>query len=327
MTEQRTPQQMTDLRITETSGVDHPAHQVSGWMVLKNREPLSDDEIVKLLSAASSGQVAKHDQGTGATPPPTGAPGNPSSNADPRAARTGSYQGSDYAECVKVSVEQDGLTPEEAAAYCRVATAGAGGEAVPENTQVTKAEGDEKDRRIAELESELAKARATSTGGDDDPVLKALREHEVPEVIAKAILDSRKEAEEAKAAATVEKAARVGAEWTEFAKSYRSLSATPTSLGPALMRLYERSPEDFNVVKGVLDMAEGALRQSSLFSEIGKSSGVSIASGDSYGQIEQMAKSLATEKNVPYEKALTDVLNTPEGRDAYARYVSEREAR
>lgn len=313
--------ELAELHIRESSGVNQPAHEVEGWMVLKNRQPMSDDELAEVLAAASASApapIAKHDQGstshTHEKPPTTvaGASGNTATATEP-VAKKGSYQGTDYAECVRVSVEQDGMSPEEAAAFCRTATAG--GEAVTtEATEVGKSTGSDQER-IAQLEAELAALRS-------DPVEKALVEYEVPEPIREVILKSRSDAQEAIAKAAAEHDLRVTAEWVEVAKSYRSLSAQPSKLGPVLKRLYESSPQDYKIVEDVLKGAEGAIRHSSLFAQLG--SDQAMPDSEPKSSLEAMAKAKAEADSIPYEKAFDLVAQTPEGRALYAQYLAER---
>jgi hypothetical protein len=51
------PNKLTDLEITENSGVDHPAHQVEGWLVMKNLEAVIDEAQQAVPDSDNGGTV------------------------------------------------------------------------------------------------------------------------------------------------------------------------------------------------------------------------------------------------------------------------------
>ena len=62
-----TAQELEDLDIQETSGVDHPAHLIEGWLLMKNRggsmeTPAEDDETVELVLQEAEAYAEAHEQ-------------------------------------------------------------------------------------------------------------------------------------------------------------------------------------------------------------------------------------------------------------------------
>jgi hypothetical protein len=51
------PNKLTDLEITENSGVDHPAHLVEGWLVMKNLEAVIDEAQQAAVETDNGGTV------------------------------------------------------------------------------------------------------------------------------------------------------------------------------------------------------------------------------------------------------------------------------
>jgi hypothetical protein len=305
---------LADLALEESSAVDKPAHLQEGWMVLKNQDPLDEDKLAELLTTAE--EIAKHDLGNMM---PHGDPGN-TTDVTKR-----SYTGTDYAECVRVSVETDGMTPEAAAQYCKLATGQQtpGGAAVTKDADAPQTDWEAivkaKDEELAAKDAEIAALKIEKAPADesDDPIKKALDDYEVPEAIQKVLLDQRAELEKVSAIAKAEKDARETAEFIEKAKEYRSLSVKPEEFGPVLKRIAqgESTAEDVEKIEETLKAAKGAIDSGKLFAELG--SGATAEDESAYAKLEAKAEAYAKENNVTVHKAMEAVTNTPEGRELY----------
>lgn len=169
----------------------------------------------------------------------------------------------------------------------------------------------------AEEESRQVKAKAEAEGF-------TLEKGTISESVAKRIAEAERRATEAEQRATVEKAARLDAEWIAKARSLDKLPIEPETFGPALRKMAEHDEETVNEIERVLKGANEQASQIAMFAEVGAAIDVV---GDAGKRLEAMAKRLAEKDSITFEQAYTKVLETDTGKRLYQEERSEREVR
>jgi len=132
------------------------------------------------------------------------------------------------------------------------------------------------------LEAQLAKADAGDDDDDDDPaeVIKSLIEKSIDDTererLSKAlesVVQAKADAAEAKEIAKAEQDARITREFISKAAELDSIAANPIELGAILKAASEAlSDEQFDALSGILKAANEAVKQGSLYEELGKAS-------------------------------------------------------
>ena len=292
---------MVRLAVDETSGVDHPAHLSEGWLVMKSANAEEIESVINSLT-------------------------NTDSVADSNGLPTTIIKEDSVSEQTEVVVE-DAVTPE-------VTDAPVATEAVVEESSETI------DAKIAELEEELAKAKAkknmdTAKSPDetDAEYMARLREmkKEAPEAVVKmfdalekAASVEKARADEAIATLQKERDAHADAEAVAKAKNWNNLPLEAEKVGPALRQLSLINEELAKSIEGILIAVNEQAKTSNLFAEIGKS--VDSSATDAYDRLSALAKAAVDSGVAPsFEVAMADaaLANT----DLYKQYLTEKGAK
>lgn len=202
---------------------------------------------------------------------------------------------------------------------------------------------DDKDARIAELESELEKAKgknpfdqmadesdedymkrmkkmeeeAKMMGGKKKPMEKSL------ESVEKAVAFEKARADEAVALLQKERDDRADADAIAKAKNWNNLPLEAEKVGPALRRLSQIDEELAKSIEGILEAVNVQAKTSNLFAEIGKSVD---ASTDAYDRMTALAKAAVDSGVAPtFEIAMADVALA--NQDLYKQYLTEKGAK
>jgi hypothetical protein len=219
---------------------------------------------------------------------------------------------------------------------------------VVEEAPATESAADDKDARIAELEAELAKAKApfmapdAPQGKDESDAMyakrmkkfeeekKAALKKSAPEAVVKMLEDLEKSASEATARAAAAEATlkkerddHADAEAVAKAKNWNNLPLEAEKVGPALRQLSLINEDLAKSIEGILEAVNAQAKTSNLFAEIGKSVD---ASTDAYSRMSALAKA-AVESGVAksMEQAMADVAIA--NADLYSQYLSEKGAK
>jgi hypothetical protein len=292
---------MVRLAVDETSGVDHPAHLSEGWLVMKSANAEEIESVINSLT-------------------------NTDSVADSTGLPTTIIKEDSVSEQTEVVVE-DAVTPE-------VTDAPVATEAVVEETSETI------DAKIAELEEELAKAKAKkntdpakSPDETDAEYMARLRDMKksAPEavvkmldVLEKAASVEKARADEAVATLQKERDAYADAEAVAKAKNWNNLPLEAEKVGPALRRLAMIDEGLAKSIEGILIAVNEQAKTSNLFAEIGKS--VDSSATDAYDRLYALAKAAVDSGVAPsFEVAMADaaLANT----DLYKQYLTEKGAK
>lgn len=291
---------MVRLAVDETSGVDHPAHLSEGWLVMKSANA---EEIEAVMNSLSNTESVTEGNGFPTT----------------------IIKEDSVSEETK-DVAEDAVTPE-------VTDAPVATEAVEESTESI-------DAKIAELEEELAKAKAkkntdTAQGPDetDAEYMARLREMKksAPEAVVKmfdalekAASVEKARADEAIATLQKERDAHADAEAVAKAKNWNNLPLEAEKVGPALRQLSLINEELAKSIEGILNAVNEQAKTSNLFAEIGKS--VDSSASDAYDRLTALAKAAVDSGVAPsFEVAMADaaLANT----DLYKQYLTEKGAK
>jgi len=287
-----TATKMVDLDLTEASAVDMPANLMPGWLVLKSLDgELAQwvlDQAAVLKAADTSTPDGEAGGGTQATDP------EPAPGDDEQVNTPG--PGQDDEPVAPDSVSK-GATMDEAALTAR----------------------------IAELEAQLAVAKAATTASPElDPVAKALGE--LPEPVRKHLEGLNARAEEAERVAKAERDHRLDAEYVAKARSLATnLPVDPVAFARHLRAATEAVPEAAAAFVQVLKAADAALADARPYGEVG-SSAAAADDGSAMSKINAAAHELVAKSTtaLSFPEAQAQVLSSPEGARLYAQYQAER---
>jgi hypothetical protein len=214
----------------------------------------------------------------------------------------------------------------------------------------TESPAEDVDAKIAELEAELEKAKASkpdpmaqmvgesdadyakrmkemkmskSATNDDDSSDIATLKKSASAPIVKAMESLEKAAADAIATLKKERDERADAEAVAKAKAWSNLPLDAEKVGPALRQLSQINEELAKSIEGILSSVNEQAKTSNLFAEIGKSVD---AGTDAYSRMSALAKA-AVESGVAksMEQAMADVAIA--NADLYSQYLSEKGAK
>jgi chaperonin cofactor prefoldin len=165
--------------------------------------------------------------------------------------------------------------------------------------------------------TELTEAAKADTPDTDTDVLKGADAE-----LRKRFEDLEKRASDAEAIATVERDARLDAEFTKRATD----AGLPSDIGPVLKRLTDTSTADAEAITTLLKAQAEQIKAGSLFDEVGKTGTNDANANSAWGEIEKRAADLLKSGDVKTHAA--GVAAVVE-RDAalYARHTDEQKAR
>lgn len=190
---------------------------------------------------------------------------------------------------------------------------------------------------IEKEKADAAKAKADAEGTTDAEALaKALKDADpaIAKALEQATADAKAATEKAEAATVKADAAdaevtklrveKADADAIEKAKALKYLTLKPEEVGPAMRKLAESDPDLAKTIEAVLVSANAT--SSEAFKEIGKDRGgaQSEIGGDAEDKLNALAKALATTKGITEAEALTEVVETPEGRELMAAFEDDR---
>lgn len=204
---------------------------------------------------------------------------------------------------------------------------------------------DDKDARIAELESELEKAKGKNPfeqmeDESDEDYMKRMKKMEEEakmmgskkkpmsmekslESVEKAVAFEKARADEAVALLQKERDERADADAIAKAKNWNNLPLEAEKVGPALRRLSQIDEELAKSIEGILEAVNVQAKTSNLFAEIGKSVD---ASTDAYDRMTALAKAAVESGVAPtFEIAMADVALA--NQDLYKQYLTEKGAK
>ncbi len=280
---------MVNLSIEETSGVDHPAHLMEGWLVVKS----ADAATVTTLLDTLTENLTKED--------------TLSESKATEERLTEALDALAKAEEKIAKMEGEEATAEETPAA---------------ETPAEDAPADAPAEEAAKEEE----APAEETPASDDDILKSAPEAvvkmveaaraEKAEAVAKAVAAEtalRKEREERADAEAVAKAR----------ETFGSLAIDVEKLAPALRKLSAIDADLAKSVEHALTVANGQMESANIFVELGKSK--SGTAGTAWEQIEAVAKSKFEGGKAPsIEVAMAEAL--AENPALYNEYLSEKGA-
>lgn len=183
----------------------------------------------------------------------------------------------------------------------------------PEQTQKSEPE--------VEVEGEGQETKAELRKDDGGPNLDALPDEAKPivEAIWKEHQEAVRKAEELERVLKEERDRQLTKEFIARASELHSLPVSPDELGPALKRIHEATPGDYEVVERVLKAANEALESSRVLEEVGRSDAVSEVAAI----LDARAKELVQKGEAKtYEQAVDRVLL--EQPELYSRYLAEK---
>lgn len=172
--------------------------------------------------------------------------------------------------------------------------------------------------KLVELESKESEDEMEKSATVADEFLKS-----APESVVKMIEDFKKQATEATEELRKEREAKADAEAIEKAKGFANLNLDAEKVGPALRRLSTVDADLAKSVEDILVSVNAQAESANIFAEIGKSA--DFASGDAYGRMTAMAKSLVEDGNAKsFEQAFASVAST--NPELYVQYRNEKGA-
>lgn len=210
-----------------------------------------------------------------------------------------------------------------------------GADMAEENVEVTEGEALEESlvkaqERIAELEEALA-AEIEKAKGKKPAFLTADEEDEedeedmmksVPEPVREMLNKAQADANAAREELRKEREERRDAEFVAKARaSWQNLSIDPEVVGKAMRRLSDADASLAEVISKALDSAEAQAESANIFAEIGTAGRPDT--GDAYGKVQALAKSLVAEgKSATVEQAVVDLISSDPS--LYHEYVAEK---
>lgn len=221
---------MVNLDVTETSGVDHPAHQHEGWLVCKSAGADQVGDLFGSFNAKKETQVPKP---------------NVRKNADGSPAEQPAGDNGDNGGTPTT------LTVEEV-------------QALTEERDRLQAEKDEAERQAAE-DSAAEDAHKADDGDDFEKALSSM-----PAGVQAIIRKQAKDAEADREAFQKERAQRLDGEAIAKSRdTYKSLGINHDEVAPALRRVAEQDADLAKAVETALSAADGQLAEAGLFKEMG----------------------------------------------------------
>jgi len=274
---QRPQRQMINIDVTETSGVDHPAHGREGWLVKKS---------------ASAGRVAALDRILKGTAMPT-------------------------KEDLKKEVEASKLPAEQKTFMTKAIDLSDDVTAAAQLWQSLRAKQEAGDPEVPTVEVDPAPAAAAvapvaaGAPGLGAEVFKSVTDPAERAALAKAAEENpalykafdamAKQAAEALEKAENERNQRLDAAAIEVSKStYQHLAVDHSQLAPALRRLNEANPDLAATVTKALETVEGQLDAVDMFKEIGHGR-PAAAEGTAMAKATTIAKALVAAGTVQNE--------------------------
>jgi hypothetical protein len=186
---------------------------------------------------------------------------------------------------------------------------------------------------IAKLEAELAALKA----GAAEPVAPALTPAPTPDQMFKSLDPSVRKAYDemksrAEAAEGVAKKVLDDEKTKEFiakAAGYTNIGIKADEFGLVLKSISEKNPEAIEKIEAVLKAANEAVGKGNIFGEAGSSRNGArpIGGNASWEKIQESAMNMVTKAGTPMskEQAVTNYLETAEGKAQYTEYMKERE--
>lgn len=285
---------LEELDIEETSGVDHPAHLASGWLMMKSSASLESLLKANLRECPQCGESVSDQEGY-------------CPNCGERLAKA-----------------QRPLTELEKLARLRELHK-ALGEALGEGGGMTTKDGvpEEVAEFLAEAPENIRKSIEEAfvppepEGSEEEQLLK-----DVPEAVRKMLDEERSKREELEKAIATERERRETEEAVAKSRDWSILGVEPDEFGPVLQKLRSENEDTARIVESVLDGAAKVAETSEMFRTIGKSSGG--GGSDAEGRLDALTREAMT-KGADYATAYAEVLETAEGARLYAERQSERE--
>ena len=172
--------------------------------------------------------------------------------------------------------------------------------------------------KLVELETKESEDEMEKSETVADEFLKS-----APESVVKMIEDFKKQAETATEELRKEREAKADAEAIEKAKGFTHLNLDAEKVGPTLRRLSTVDADLAKSVEEILTSVNAQAESANIFAEIGKSA--DFTTGDAYGRLTTMAKSLVEEGNAKsFEQAFADVASA--NPELYVQYRNEKGA-
>ncbi len=273
------------MEIDEISGVDHPAHLVEGWMVMKSLRNMLNDQDPDLLSDD----------------------------------RESTYKEGQMPDDFDIS----GL-PEDAQAYVERLKQAKGGDNSADLNAVNEAIEKAREQWDSDLQSLTASQDVDSLDPAVVKALAGVSA-DVRKALESEINKAREEAEEARKAATAEREIRERSEAIAKARVELSNVGDPSLLGPALAEIAKAAPESANIIEEVLKQVNGQLDTAKMFDELGSGvPGPSKDSPEARLDSLAKARVAKAEGSVDYNTAYSEVLDTAEGRSLYDQIIGGR---
>lgn len=325
---------MVDIKAAETSGVDHPAHLVEGWAVMKAADgATSATDLVERLKAeglevekmAPAALATMLREAVGALPPNAQGPARALIAALGGTTKEAGMPETDPAGGGAGGTETPTLEAQVATLAAQVAD-------LTKALDTSKAAGEAATKARTEAEAKLLEATKALSGAPANPpteaeaLAKAMES--LPEPVRKAWMEDRGRIAKAEKMAADERDARLSAEYLTKARELGGVPAKPEDLATLLREADEKLSKEAGAELGRLLKAVAAQEATSdLFKEAGAAGG-----GPSYGsawdKVAQEAQALvkasvATGVNLTFDQAVDKVATTnPQLIAAYQREVS-----
>jgi hypothetical protein len=180
-------------------------------------------------------------------------------------------------------------------------------------------------KKIADLEAKLSEM--DKMYGEKEPKSEKTEDEDfmksAPESVVKMIEDFKKQAETATEELRKEREAKADFEAIEKAKGFSNLNLDAEKVGPALRRLSTVDADLAKSVEEILTSVNAQAESANIFAEIGKSA--DFTTGDAYGRLTAMAKSVVEEGNAKsFEQAFASVASS--NPELYVQYRNEKGA-
>jgi len=118
---------------------------------------------------------------------------------------------------------------------------------------------------VKQVEAEAAAETAAETQVDEVEIAKAAAVAEIAKAIA--------ERDAAVAALAEEIDKRLDVEWVEKARPFALLLGSPETMGPALRKIAQASPDEYGVLEAALHAALGRVELAKILGEVGENTG------------------------------------------------------
>lgn len=265
----RRAKKMIDLKVEETSGVDHPAHLKEGWMVMKS----ADAELLDIL--------------------------DPQTETEEQAEATAEKEDTlsdvieNSAEVVEETPAED-LTKSLEEAKARIQELEA---------ELEKAMKPKKKKMMGDMEDDEEDEAVRMKKEAPAPLRKMLEDLE------KSAEEAKARAEAAEAVLIKEREDRLDQEAIAKAKdTFNHLPVDADKIGPALRRLADLDSELAKSVEDVLTAVNAQAESADIFAELGKSAGQS-AGASALDTLTSLAKSAVDNGTAAsFEQAFSDAI-------------------